>query len=491
MKLYLAALFQETNDFAPIPTGIKSFDENSWRPGNVDVQDSKINLLGYGGALERAQKLGLEVVTGPFLTAVPAARIGNFNYNKLKKEVMDGLRSAGSVDMVYLFLHGAMMAEGIDDCEGDLLASVREHVGKDVPIAAVYDLHGNVSKAMLENATFTIACKQYPHTDFPEASAKAVDLLYETAKGRITPVCSALKLPMMVIAPTTQGPFEEVVSKLQEIENSPDVLSVSLFHAFFGADQPDTGGAVIVYTDGDDQKAQKLAEDISDMTWQALQKHAENNIGLDMDTALSEAQSETGRVVLADRADNAGGGAGSDSTFLLSKILEEKIQSVALGIIWDPVAVDFCHQAGEGAKLGLRIGGKVGPLSGEALDVDATVLAVRDEVCQAWFGEGEPNLALGKTVAIRVDGVDIVLSSIRHQVFSRHAFEDHGINLEDKDLIVVKSTQHFYNAFSGLGKVIYCDLPGTVTADFATLPYQRITRPIWPLDEGAFQPQKI
>ncbi|MYG27882.1 MAG: microcystin LR degradation protein MlrC-like protein, partial [Boseongicola sp. SB0677_bin_26] len=138
-----------------------------------------------------------------------------------------------------------------------------------------------------------------------------------------------------------------------------------------------------------------------------------------------------------------------------------------------------------------RLGGKVGPQSGSPLDVEAEVLAVAEDVRQQWFGRGEPTLPLGKSAAIRVGGVDVVIGSERHQVFSRHVFEGHGIDLEQKKVIVVKSTQHFANAYASLGRIIYCDTPGTVTMDFSTLPYRNLKRPIWPLDDVPVVPRPL
>jgi microcystin degradation protein MlrC len=188
-------------------------------------------------------------------------------------------------------------------------------------------------------------------------------------------------------------------------------------------------------------------------------------------------------VVLADRADNAGAGAAGDSTFVLAELLRRSATDTAVALLWDPGAVDLCHAAGVGARLPLRIGGKCGPMSGDPLDVHAEVLAVRDDATQALFGKGEPTFRLGRTAAIRVDGVEVVLASVRTQVFSHHVFTQHGIDHLARKVLVVKSTQHFMNDFGPIAaSVIRCDGPGTMTADLASLPYRRVRRPMLVLD---------
>ena len=489
MKLFLGGLFQETNDFSPIPTGLDSFAGQCWRPRTDPVLPENVSLLGYGGAMKRAQELGIDVVPGLFVSAVPAAPAAASVWTSLKDELLSDLKAAGPVDMVFLFLHGAMSAQGTADCEGDVLAAVRQHVGPDVLLAAVFDLHGNLSAAMMRHADFIISCKEYPHTDFAEQGAKAVDLLLASVGKHINPRSVAVKIPAMTLSPTTSGEMKVFVDRLKGLEKTDGILSASAFHGFFGADHADVGASIVVIANQDEQLAETTAMELADAFIRIIK--TQGQIGLGLEDALEKALGEPGTVILADRADNAGGGAGSDSTYILAELLRRGVEAAALGYLWDPVAVEMCHLSGPGTRLKLRIGGKVGVLSGEPLDVDAEVLAVESDIRQSWFGRGKTTLPMGKSAAIRVDGVDIVLGSVRRQVFSRHVFEGHGIKLEEKKLIVVKSTQHFYEAFAPLGRVIYCDAPGTVTMDLSTLPYRNLPRPIWPLDRQSPVPFRL
>jgi microcystin degradation protein MlrC len=151
-------------------------------------------------------------------------------------------------------------------------------------------------------------------------------------------------------------------------------------------------------------------------------------------------------------------------------------------MIWDPQAALIAADAGVGARIALRIGGKVGPQSGDPLDVDAEVTAVRHDLCQVGVG-GQGAEPMGLSVALRVRGIDIVLNSIRQQTFSTNPFTDLGIDLRARALVVVKSSQHFRTAFDPIAAAtVYCNAPGSLNLDLSTLPYQLIQRPIWPLD---------
>ncbi len=489
MRAFVGGLFQETNDFSPVPTGSASFDEMAWIPVDAAEPPQNVNLLGYRGAFDRAKQRGLAVVPGPYRCAIPAGRAGLPTWASLKSEMLRSIQAAMPLDIVFLFLHGAMAAQDTDDCEGELLAAVRGVVGPDVPIGTVCDLHGNVTARMVDTADFVVACKEYPHTDFPEESARVVDLLIEQAQRRIRPTSVAVRLPLLTVAPTTFGPVQGFVARMRALERVQPVLCVSAFHGFFGGDHPDAAASIIVTTDNDPALARHHAEQLARDFAQSVRSIGKLGVGLD--EALDSALAQSGPVVIADRSDNTGGGAGGDSTVLLAELLRRDVRDATLGMIWDPVAADFCALAGEGSRLRLRLGGKVGPLSGAPLDVDAQVLKVGQDLKQAFFGRGEPDLSMGRSAAIRIGGVDVVVSSVRQQVFSRHVFESHGIDLTRCKVIVVKSTQHFYDAFAPLGRVIYCDLPGTCAMDFSTLPYRRLTRPMWPLDDIDPTPQLL
>ena len=163
-------------------------------------------------------------------------------------------------------------------------------------------------------------------------------------------------------------PTRSFVDKLQALEGKDGILSVSFAHGFPWGDVPEASAKILVVSDGDEAKAAALAETLGQEVW--AMREATSMVPRDMDDILDEAAGHNkGPVVIADTSDNAGGGAPSDATYLLAAALEKGLTGIASGLYWDPVAVRFCEEAGEGATLDLRIGGKVGKASGVPLDL--------------------------------------------------------------------------------------------------------------------------
>ena len=199
-----------------------------------------------------------------------------------------------------------------------------------------------------------------------------------------------------------------------------------------------------------------------------------------IDEALDLAlDSSAGPVVLADTADNAGGGAPSDATFILQRLLDRQIKGVLSGLYWDPVAVRFCIEAGEGSALQLRVGGKCGPASGEPVDLTVSIQRVVREGTQSF---GPSRNQTGDIVWVKSEqGVDLVLNSVRTQVFHPDAFTQLGIELSTYRIVIVKSTQHFYAGFEAIASEIYYVAgPGALSSDYGALPLVKRTAPYWP-----------
>ncbi len=204
----------------------------------------------------------------------------------------------------------------------------------------------------------------------------------------------------------------------------------------------------------------------------------------DVDGGIGEALAFAGApVVMAEPADNAGGGAPSDNTTIVRRLIERGVESASLGPIWDPVAVRLCFDAGIEGALNLRFGGKIGPASGQPIDARVEVVGLKPD---AWQVFGPTRVPLGDCAAIRIGGVEVVLISNRTQALGLELFRNVGIEPTQRKLIVVKSTNHFMGAFGPIAKkVLYVESDGPLSRDYRRIPYSRVQRPIWPLDEKA------
>lgn len=488
LHVYVGMIAHETNSFSPIPTDVRSFQEDILhRRGDAATAGRARRFPGYGDALAVIEEAGDEPVAGFAAWTQPSAPAGTASYEALRTELLNDLRSCGPCDVVLLNLHGAMLAEGYDDCEADILDRVRALVGPDVPIGAILDLHGNVGPRTAASGALLAAVKEYPHTDYRERTQELYRILVSVAREGLQARTLVHQTPVLGLIGTTEEPMRNFVEDMVSLEGRHGVLMVSMMHGFPWSDTPNAGAAALVIAEtSEDERGASAAAAVASRFAEILRHSAAQRLPLDaaLDAAL-EARGPGGPVVVADCSDNPGGGAAGDSTPLLAALLQRQVPNCAVGMLWDPLACDLAAKAGVGSKVRLRIGGKTGPMAGPPLDVEALVTAVRDDARQPALGAGR--LApLGLAVALRIGEVEVVLNSVRQQVFSPECFRELGIPPEDKDLIVVKSSQHFRAAFDPIAvATIYCDALGLLSDDISKLPYRRLRRPIWPLDAEA------
>ncbi|SFO74691.1 Microcystin degradation protein MlrC, contains DUF1485 domain [Variovorax sp. OK605] len=483
MRVFSASLATETNTFGPMPTGIASFQDRGYFPAGQHPDALTLYSGPLWAARIRGKEKGWTLLEGMVAGAQPSGTTTRHAYETLREEMLNDLRAALPVDMVLLGLHGAMVADGYDDCEGDMLQRVRQIVGPGVVIGAELDPHNHLTPAMVDNADVMISFKEYPHTDILERGLELVDICAAAVEGKVKPVAAVVDCDMIVTVHTSREPARGFVERMQSLEGKDGVLTVSLTHGFSWGDVPEMGTKVLVYTDGDQAKADALARQLADEVIAMRDGLTVNYPGID--ASLDEALAfDGGPVVLADGADNPGGGAASDSTFILKRMLERGIGNAALGPMWDPIAVRIAFDAGVGARLQMRIGGKISPLSGDPLDLDCTVKALKHDLVMT--GLSNTPIPMGDCALVEVGGIDIVLITRRNQAMGTDMFTQLSCDLATKKIVVVKSSQHFYASYSKVAKhVIYAGAPGAVTLDLNTLPYRKARLPKWPIGAAA------
>lgn len=472
MKVFIAGIFTETNTFSAFPTGKAAFEVNRERdPFFAGMRPSLESWAASGGHT---------LAIGPVMSAIPAGRTLRSAWEALRDELLADLQAAMPVNAVLLPLHGAMVAEGYDDCEGDLLERVRALVGPKVAVGVELDLHCHFTERMQRCADVLVAFKEYPHTDVVDRLAEVWRLTLDTAAGRIRPVTAVADCRMVGVWHTTREPMAGFVRRMKALEGRGGVLSVSFGHGFPFGDVPEAGAKVWVVTDDDLPRAQALADELARELW--AMRHETRNVPLGLAQALDRLQSAPpGKpLVLADVADNAGGGASSDSTFLLRALLDRSMGHVALGPIWDLGAIQICREAGVGSTLTLRVGGKCGPASGSPVDLNVTLRAFKEHHLQTW--PGVTAFDCGPSVWLQTaQGIDLVLTSLRQQAVGTDLFTGLGIDLAAQRAIVVKSTQHFHAAFAPLAQdVLYVDTPGLLRSDFEHIEYRHRSLNYWP-----------
>ncbi|KXG84106.1 M81 family metallopeptidase [Agrobacterium bohemicum] len=485
MKVFISTLATETNTFSPFPSVRESFTTREYFRGDGGLRAPVLGNIPLIEWRRLATSDGDQVVESICAFAAPAGKTQRTAYEGLRDEILEDLQKALPVDKVLLFLHGAMVAEGYDDCEGDIIARVRETVGPSVPIGVEIDLHCHLTELMRTKADIIVAFKEYPHTDIAERAREVYDLVGRTLAGEIRPVMALEDCRMIGVWRPPTEPMRSFVTRMSEAEGHDGILSVSFGHGFPWADVADVGAKMLVVADNDMKAAVKTAERFRQELWDIRDLAAQRYDTVE--EAISAALSSSAApIVFADVADNAGAGAAADNTNILRGLIDRKVENVAIGCFWDPVAVQMCLETGVGGELDLRVGGKMGPQSGDPVDLRVTVMGIKRDHSQPALSGGR--MSLGTGVWVNGAEIDIVLTSTRLQTHSPEAFTALGCELTDKKIIVVKSMQHFLTGFGPLAaEVRYVDAGGSASTKFATLPYSKKRQPYWPASLDPFQ----
>ncbi|MRG57667.1 microcystin LR degradation protein MlrC-like protein [Phyllobacterium sp. SYP-B3895] len=489
MRIFTASFATETNTFSPVPTDRASFEMAFYAAPGDHPETPTLCSAPMVVLRKRAREEGFELIEGTATWAEPGGLLQRKAYEELRDEILGQLRAALPVDGVILGLHGAMVAQGYDDCEGDLLEQIRTIVGADVLIASELDPHSHLTAKRVDNADILAAFLEFPHTDFYERGEHVVDLALRALKGEIKPIISTFDCRMIGVYPTSRDPMRSYVDRMKALHGRNGILSVSLIHGFMAGDVPELGTQVMVVTDNDPAKgaalAEKLGMELFALRGTTAMPMLDTEAGLD--AAIAVAARKSGKpVVVADVWDNPGGGVAGDGTLILRRIIERGIDNVAVATIWDPIAVTFCLAAGEGAQIQLRFGGKAGPDGGAPIDARVTVVKA---VAEGWQSFGKSRVTLGPATVIRLEGTDIevILNTNRTQTFEPDIFSNLGIDPMRKDMLLVKSTNHFHAGFEPVAaEIIYIDAGAPYPSNPRKTNYRKLAREIWPRVENPF-----
>ena len=487
MRFAIGSVAHETNTFCREKTPVGSFQRREWLHGDEIVARHRGIRDYLGGMLDAAERLRIEVAPTFSASTEPSGTIERAAYQAMRDELIAGLRAAGPVDAVCLALHGAGIAEGIDDLEGDLLADVRDLVGPDTPIVVTLDLHANLTQQMVDHADALLGVHFYPHTDSYDRGTEAVELAARIVRGQVRPVTALATLPMLVTGATTNlSPARDVNAVCAEWEARPGIVDCTFFHGFPYTDIPHVGAAVVAIADGDAALAAEAARAVAARVWEMREEFRPEPASAD--EAIRRGLTTDGQpAVVNEKSDNPGGGAPGDGTHLLRALLAANAPETAFGFIYDPETAAQAHRAGVGATIAVRLGGKTDDLHGAPVEATAYVKALTDGrfVQQSPMGRGR-KVDLGPMARLVIGNVDVLVSSVRTQTLDPEVFLLHGIDVTRYRLVALKSTQHFRAGFEPVAaQIIQADTPGLTSSDLSIFDYRRLRRPIWPLDADA------
>lgn len=486
MRLALIHVGQETNDFNPVPTTLRDYQAFGVYEGQ-EIFDRLGTMGQCGGYLAAVQESGRAIETIPIIRAwaVAGGRIDRTSFDFFRQKMEDGLRKAGRIDGLALQLHGACAAEHDDDVEGAQIALCRQVLGPDVPIVLQLDHHANVTQRMVDNATAIVAHRTQPHDPF-DTGLVGTRLLIRIAAGEVSPRMAWRKIPLLSHQEqflTKQPPMKTWFDHARGAEADPRVLQIAPFPMQPWLDVAEGGWSTVVTTDGDQALAERLADESADLAW-SLRRTFQERVALSVDEAVRLADAEPdGVVVLSDTGDTVFGGAAGDSNLILGAMLRLGIRGPALVPLIEPATVDRLFAAGEGATVTLPVGGSAAKKFFTPLPVTGVVRKLADGRISVTDSH-QPNIDMGRVALFQVGPVLLLVSELRGLAGNHpDIYRAFGIEPKQYRMAVVKTASNFQYFAPITSRLIRVDTRGPGQSDVKGLPWQRLPRPIYPLDE--------
>ena len=486
MRLAVLHCVHETNSFSPVATTLDDFFLYDFAGGDLSPEDAMGRGSEIGGFVTEARQQNLEFV--PLLGA-RARSGGNMTAGvvmQLRERVLAALRRAGPVDGVYLALHGATVGDGHPDVTGEILADARQVFGRRLPLVCSVDFHANVTPAMTRNCDALIIYRTFPHVDCADVGRRSLLLLASMVRDGKQLSNVLVRLPMILPAEATATIFEpmaSLITRLSVLNQRPGIATASLSCVQPWLDVEDLGCSVVVVADGNPAAVQREALALARDYWESRRSFHVDLVP--PAEAVRQAAALPGPVVLSDSADATTSGSTGDSTAILEELLKQNAPGPCLLTVTDAAAALQARRAGVGATLAVTIGGACDPARFRSLALCATVESLSDGefVGTSPMGRGS-RFHMGPTAVLRVGEVYIVATSRAEANFGPELFRSLGLEPASARIVVVKSPAGFRANYAGIAKqVMIVDGPGSTPAHLASIPFTRLRRPLYPLDE--------
>ena len=429
MRFAVAGIVHESNSFAPVPTRYEDFDIRTGEGILTHHAGSQSTIAGY---LRACSDEGVEAVPTYLADAMPAGPVTVDAFERLTAEMLAAITAAGQIDGVLLYLHGAQVADGQDDADGEIVRRVRTLVG-DIPIAVTHDMHANVSRGVVDGADVTVVWRTNPHVDCDVRGAEAARLAIATARGEITPTRVLVQVPAAInilAQDTSKEPMVSLVAALEEVVARDGILSASLAEGYPWADVEAMGMSVTVITDDDEPLARVTAEELAGVVWAARADFAPSAVSVS-DAVAAVVGAERTPVLVLDVGDNVGGGAQGDSVALLNEVVAQGAGGFVTAVN-APQAAARAHEVGVGGEVDVTVGAMHDPTIGPPVRLTGVVSAVSDGT---WEDAGPTHgggrfFDAGPSAAVTLaDGNTVVLCSKPMGSFSPGQFTSLGIDL--------------------------------------------------------------
>lgn len=485
MRVGIVALLHESNTFIPEKTGRDQFQQDMWLLGDQIRERMATSNHELGGFFAGLDTDGVEAVPLCAFRAYPYGPIDQETFAELKGLLFEAVRAA-DIDGLLAAIHGATVAEGTPDADGEVLSCLREAIGYDRPLIATLDAHANVSAKMVTPCDAVLAYKTNPHVDQRIIGEQAAEMMVRTIRGELHPVVELVELPLVINIERQHTPDEHWKLIRESIrQTTPPVLNKNVLLGFPYADVREMGCVVLTVADNDRRAARDAAEQLAELVWQ----RRADFVGqlCEIDDALKMAIADEGCTCLLDMGDNVGGGSPGDGTALAKALLESQVDS-GFVIINDPQTVAVTEGKNAGEMIDLQVGGK-------SLDVYGPPISGSFELLGQYDGTftdlrvrhgGFTHYDQGRTAVLRQHGLTLLITSRRIPPFSTGQLTACGLDPAQFRIMAAKGVHAPLAAYEE-----YCttflrvNTPGVTTADLNQLEFHHRRRPLYPFESDA------
>jgi microcystin degradation protein MlrC len=497
MRIVAAMFKHETNTFSPVPTPLARFGEDGPYWGQDAMAAYRGTGTPLGAFIEYGETADAEIVVPVAAEAWPSGPVEDTAFRRIADAIAEAV--SRGCDAVMLDLHGAMVTQSHQDGEGILLEQLRR-LAPDTPVVAALDFHANLTGRMVTNADALIGYKTYPHLDMYETGLRVARLGLAAVKKTCKPTMAWGNRPMLphiMRQATDDAPMSEIVAAARREESGSRILAATVLGGFPHADIYDAGLSAVVVTDNDIVAADEACTRLLDTAWLRRGEFVfEAEPAAEAVARAAQLGGGEGPVLLLDHADNCGSGGTQDVMTVIAEIIGQGLENAAAFAVCDRWAVEEMAKAGTGAQVTLPVGGKLDMpsigLEGRPLEISGTVKTV----CDGTYTIRGPmytgvRVSMGRAAVLDTGRLELVVTERHHEPWDAGCLEAVGIDPAAKRFVMLKSRVHWRAGFGkAFAHVVPCQGDGVTTSDYGRLPFERVRRPIFPLDpEAGIEPE--
>lgn len=496
-RVLIAGFKHETNTFSKMGADLAAYRARALIYGeNIrdTYRDTNTEIAGF---LDACKRHGWQAIPAVVADATPSGRVTAQAFDEIAGHILKTIDTAAPLDAMLLQLHGAMVTENHEDGESALLSLIRDKVGPNLPIGVTHDLHANITDLTASLADVLVSYRSYPHIDMHETATRCADLIARKLAGEIDPQVTVRRNSQLDGVDhgrtTAPGPMLRLLALARQLETRHDLLSISINAGFPWADVSYVGPSIIIVASKDNDQVGIASQSLAAEIWNSRNELTIKPVSAIEAIAEALQTAKPGApFVIADFADNPGGGGYGDSTGLLRAMIKSDLRDAAFSALYDPASVAACVEVGLGNEIELLLGGKSDPALSPPIATTGKVISLHGGAfkLQGPMSTGV-TVDLGQVAIFRTAGVDIVLASNRLQNYDCQFFRAFDIEPKERSILAVKSAQHFRADYAPLasGIAIVDEGDGITSRNFQALNYTKVRRPIWPLDEVPAQAQ--